>query len=198
MQENHSAADSFKHQTNLPFLPFVERNFHSAFTLFKAEDFDLAGRCLSTFDDDALGKLLRLCLGHFFVEHGFINFLHTEPRMCQPIGHTSVVGHEQQPGCILIQPADRVQAFWHILKKIKNRLPAVRIACGCNDSGGLVEHKINHFFPRKLHFAPINADVILVRKNGVRRNADHFVVDLNAALLQNLNHMTSALNARLG
>ena len=74
--------------------------------------------------------------------------------MHENISQFPIIGHEQETFCILVQPANRVNAFRYFFKIVHDRFPALVVTGGCNDALGLIKKKIPFLFG----FQPFTVD----------------------------------------
>lgn len=134
-----------------------------------------------------LNAALQLC-DHIIWEQstGFdaIGLGHAGGRIGNEICELGVVGDQQQPGRILIEPPDREQPLPGVAETIINRLAASGVAMAGDHALGFVKEHVG--FSRGLQPPAVEMDRILLRAHPEFGIADHTPVHLETAALDGL------------
>src|SRR5436190_4842847 len=129
-------ADRLAHPPHLALAALVDRELEHA----GADLADLRGRGPAVLELHALAQALECTvLDEPAVHLGDVGARDLVARVHQPVGQLAVVGEQDQPGRIGVEPADRVQPNAGI-HELGHDGAAVRVARGRDDAGGLVEH----------------------------------------------------------
>ena len=101
-------------------------------------------------------------------------------RMQQAGGQLAVIGQQQQPGRVIVEPTDRKDALADLAEQLTDRWSPFRVGQGADHTGRFVEQKIQ---PRR-----VEGDGLAVNNNGVASGVcgrsqpgDRLAVDLDLA-----------------
>ena len=113
-QRSHRVPDRISHLADLPRAPFV--NCHAqygrvAFSAALAQQLDLRRARTSSFDDDAARETIDVMRVWNPQYLRFVHALDLVLRMCQRGGEIAVVGQDEQPFGIEIEPANRIDVL---------------------------------------------------------------------------------------
>ena len=111
-------------------------------------------------------------------------------RVRHTLGQQRVVGKQQQPTRIFVQPADRTNEGGNVLDQVIHRRPAFRVAVARDKPGWLVEQDVD--FVEGLHSAPIQLDAVLQRVDPFVGILDNLAIHLDASFV----HPTACVRAR--
>ena len=91
-----------------------------------------------------------------------VGLLDAEARVHQPIGQVAVVGQQQQPLAVLVEPADGVDALADVRHQVDGQRPAGRVVIGAEVAARLVDQPVDRLFrvPDRL---AIDGDALLAR-----------------------------------
>ena len=108
-------------------------------------------------------------------------------RMQQAGGQLAVIGQQQQPGRVIVEPTDRKDALAHLAEQLTDRWPPFRVGQGADHTGRFVEEKIQ---PGRVEGdgLAVNNNGIASRVRGRSQPGDRLAVDPDPA----------GLNQRLG
>jgi hypothetical protein len=136
--------DGFEHPPHLPIAPLT--NGHADETIPVATSFvhehDVGRHCAVAVERDARPEPVQ----RLFVRHprdpGFIGALDAVTRMRELGGELAVVGQEQQPFGVVVEPPDRVDILAHTGEQLDDRAAPLRIRSRRDDAGRFVEQDV--------------------------------------------------------
>ena len=106
-----------------------------------AQDAALLGHHPVTLDDDPVADPLQRLLARPRQREDVVLLVELIPRMHHPVGDVAVVGQEQQPLGVAVQPPDGKDTLGHV-DEVHDRAPVALIANGGDVAARLVEEKI--------------------------------------------------------
>ena len=76
-----------------------------------------------------------------------VRLQHAEGRVHEPVRQVAVVGEQQQPLTVGVEPADVEEPFRTVGHKVADRAPPPRIAHRAQHAAGLVEREVDQVVP---------------------------------------------------
>lgn len=143
-------ADSRQHPPDLSFSALMNGDLYSAGIrcVRVREEHGSCGSGLAVLKIDAYPQLPELIGGHFAANLGYIYFIDLMRRMCHKMSKIAVVGEDHQPGCVYIQPADRIQIRIYRIHELDDCVLSELIEPGACVSDRLVEQYIEPLLTR--------------------------------------------------
>ena len=170
------------HPPHLPVAPLANRDLHDTLTASKRRTFRSAGALASSVEQrgfrrkraspierDPFAQLPQLVLRDGApLDARQVRAGNAVARVGQAVGQLAVVGQQDQPGGVGVEPADRIEAL-PAGHELHDRRPALRVVRGRDDAGRLVERV--HRVGLGRHRPAVEADVA-VRVHVARRIRD--------------------------
>ena len=137
-------SNGLAHAAHLPVTPFTNSDHKHAGTiaLVEIEQRNLRRQRPFTFEWDAFAKQFDGMLVWHAGHVGFIGSLDAVSRMHEHCREVAVVGEQQQPLGVIVEPAYRVDVLTHATQQIDNRCTALWIRSGSDVSDRFVEQNI--------------------------------------------------------
>lgn len=143
LQALNLVSHSGEHLPNLPVLPLMNGDFNHRRARILFDYADLSRRSDESADVDASAELRQTSIGKNAGNRGDVGFAHLMLRMRQSVGQFTVVGHDQKPRRVVIQPADRKQPLRNVRHKIRDGRAVPVVAHGRDVSQGLVHSDVD-------------------------------------------------------
>lgn len=100
-----------EHQACLAFVALVQDQRHARLALVLLQHTRLATRNMPVRQDHTLGQAPQRLFVGYTVDDGFVFFLHAATRVRDGVGPIAIIGQQQQPLGIAIEPAHREEAL---------------------------------------------------------------------------------------
>src|SRR4051812_20533415 len=134
-QRQHAMADGLAHPLDLALAPLADRQLEHG----RAHLAHLRRRGLAVLEDHALAQALQGTVLHEPALHlGHVGARHLVARVHELVGELSVVGQQDEPGGVGVQPADRVQAN-ACVDELRDDAAPVRVLRSRYHAGRLVD-----------------------------------------------------------
>src|SRR6478752_7334250 len=172
----HPMADGLAHPLDLPLAPLVDRQLEHA----RAHLAHLRRRGRPVVECHALAQALeRAVLDEPALHLGDIRARDLVARVHQPVGELAVVGEQDQPRRVRVEPADRVQPDAAVHQVGDHGAP-MRVLHSRDDAGGLVDH-VDDVLGLERDGLPVDLDLVALPH--VARRVEHDLpADRDAAL----------------
>ena len=199
---SHWMSDGFAHPSNLAVPPFANRDQHHAIhALIGGHPF--ARRRTAAMERTAAEQLHLRRHGPPSIKWNpapqlfdravvrrsrhirLVGPFHLMARVSQPRGQVAVVGEEQQPFTVVIQPADWIDVLTHTLEEIEDGLTPLRIRSGRDHARRFVQQDVSMAL-RRAETPAVDPDVVCSRIGLHPHLADRLAVDRNASLVDEL------------
>ena len=182
MERLHAQSHCFAHAPHLPVASFVDRDLDRAVLLSSRE------RAHATRSAPHAGLELdaaRQPLDHARRRHAIhahaVHLLDSVPRMHEVMGELTVVGEQQQPARVGVEPAHRKHPRAG-RQELGDRAALLGIVQRADHADRLVEHEVAERGARRQR-TPAHGDAIAVRLHLGARLGDHAAVHLHRAFL---------------
>jgi len=146
LQTDHRVADGVAHIADLPGLPFVNRNRHEGLIGPRPQPaFDDAHhrrRRAFALDPHAAAHPVQAVLGRFAAHAGVVLPFDLVLRVEQLLGEGSVVGQQQQPFGVVVQPPHRVDVFGDLRQQVEHGGAPLGVLPRRHVAAGLVEQDV--------------------------------------------------------
>ena len=155
--------------------------------LHDAQEPDFRGQRPPAVDDDAVTQPLQIPFVGNALDECFVRPVQLVAGMRHPLGKVAVVGQDDQPFGIEVEPADRIEvpADAGARHQADDRRPPLRIGSGAHDAARLVEQQIPAPGDR-LQPAPVDFDLVTRRIGLGPELQDDVAVDRHAPLTNQL------------
>ena len=156
-QRHDFMAKTREHPADFTVLPFGENHLHDRGLPASSHDPNALGSHLPFGEPDAVGQLLQDLAAGGARHDDAIDLFDPEFRVGELVGEFTVVGHEQEPGALLVEPADAVGALRDLRQKVDHARLARGIVIGGDVALGFVNGEID--MPLHLDFLPIERNL---------------------------------------
>ncbi len=172
MEPAHGVSDGFEHPLYLVLPSLVDHELY----LRRREAAYFGGRGATLFQLDAHPQPLERHLGEHALHVCLVDLVHRVPGVHQPMGKLTVVREEKRAGGVHVQTPHRNDATL-VADELDDGWSPVRIPCGCENAGGLVEENVRKRLG--VDRAAVDLDPVARRDEG--RQARHVSVYANTA-----------------
>ena len=148
----------------------------------------------AVFEGDALPEPAQLAAAGRSVHLHVIDALDLASGVHEPVGQSTVVGEEQEPAALEIEPADRIEPLAEVGHERAYGEPALRIGERADDAAGLVERDGPPRGPAPEALS-IHGDLVALRVGARAELVDHLAVDADASGPDQLLGVTSGRHA---
>ncbi len=154
--------DRFQHPAHLPFAALVQRDLQHGAILAREEHPHLRGRGHPLLQSDPGAQPLQRLFTGNALDVRLINLRHPMPGMGEQLRQLPIIGDDQRPFRILIEPAHWMHRHVDIAQQIHHRAPGVGISAGGDVAAGLVEEYVR-LASRDRHRASRDGDRVFLR-----------------------------------
>ena len=157
-------ADRLAHLPHLPVAPLVDGDRRSVGLtgLAAAVQLDLGRRRAAAVDHDAAREPVEIVRVGHAEDARLVDARDAVARMGEPRRQVAVVGQQQQPFGVVVEPADRVDVLAHAAQQVEDRRPPLRIRARRDVAARLVQQEIAVVLG-DLDAPAVDADVVLAR-----------------------------------
>ena len=168
-------ADGVAHLPDLPVPAFPDDDAQVP----GAEGLHVRGPRLVAVDDDPFLQPIEIVVVWHAEDAGFVDARDAVAGMRQLRGEIAVVGQQQQPLGVVVEPSDRIDVVAHAAQEIDDRLPPLRVGARRDVAARFVEQQIQ-VARGDLDAAAVDTDVIARRIRLGAELADGGAVDAHA------------------
>jgi hypothetical protein len=172
VQPDDRVPDGLAHPLDLVLAALVEGQLEAA----RREAADLCRRRAAVLELDALGEPPQSLVVQFARDVRLVDLLDLVARMREPVRQRPVVREQERARGVGVEAADRDDPRL-VPDEVDDRRTALRIACGGDDAGRLVEKDVRE--PLRLDSLPVQFDDVARGDEGVQLTV--LPVDANAA-----------------
>ena len=178
-EPRHVEAEMAEHVAHLAVLAFADRKREPEIGALHALDRGFDGAVMDAGERQPCAQLVELRLGHLAVGAHAVAAQPAGRRQFEHAGERAVIGEEQQPLGIEIEPADADQARQVCRQMLEDGRPALRVGVGGHQPARLVIEEQPRALARRQRRA-VDGDMVL-RGDVAGRRSDHGTVDRHAA-----------------
>ena len=127
---------------DLPLPALVDLHLQGRVPVAAAEDLDPGRGRSAPLEEDAVPDLVEVLLAGLALDPDLVDLGHAVARVGQPEGQLAVVGEEQGPFRVEVEPPDRIDAGREVLEQVQHGRPPERVFDADDAAGRLVEEDV--------------------------------------------------------
>ena len=154
-EARHGMPNRLAHLPHLAVPPFAHRDAHMA----GAEDLHLSRPGFVAVDDDALLQAGQVMIVGYAEDPCFIHPCHAVARVREFRGEVAVIGQNEEPFGIEVEPSNGVHIVAHAAEQVDDRRTALGIGTRRDVASRLVQQQVKAALD-ELDAAAVNADII--------------------------------------